>query len=286
MKKCVFFAALACVLAACSSINAEEDEMTSQESGEAKMLLVFSPYEMSEMQAPMRRAPVSISGVVSHLDVWVTDGTTWQTINTTSNDTGFGQVEVILDKSKTYTVYAMGHNSSDAAVRTGNVISFSDGKVRDCMFFSRQLQVQENTAIGCKMQRIVGRFAIESTDQMPADVDHVKFTIHDTSLTYNLDGTLGTLVDRDVLYQSPSAAQNGTVSFAFYIMSTTDAATDFDITFTAYDDQDDVLVTRTFEDVPIKNGYKTHYRGELFTNAAATTTFTVDEWSEFDVVDF
>ena len=284
MKKCVFFL-LAVVLTACSYY--EEDEVVNNETDEAVVtLLVFSPYDMSAMKAPSRRAAVPVSSVVSHLDVWVTDGTTWQDFHQTSSDEGFGTLKVTLKKSVQYTIYALGHNSSEAAVRTGTVLSFTDGKVRDCMFFSRQLEVEESVSIGCKTQRIVGRFAIESTDHMPADVDHVKFTIHDTSLTYNLDGTLGTLVDRDVLYQSPSAAQNGTVSFAFYIMSTTDAATDFDITFTAYDDQDDVLVTRTFEDVPIKNGYKTHYRGELFTNAAATTTFTVDEWSEFDVVDF
>lgn len=274
------------VLTACSYVNKEEDEVVNQEAGEAKMLLVFSPYEVQSMQAPMRRAASSVSDVVSHLDVWVTDGTSWQTINTASTDDGFGTVAVTLDKTKTYTIYAMGHNNSEAATLTDGVVSFSDGKVRDCMFFSRQIQVQENTAIGCKMQRIVGKFTIETTDAKPDDVDHVKFTIANTSLTYNLDGTLGTLINRDVAFNSISTRQDGTVTFSFYIMSSTDAATDFDITFTAYNSSNQVVLTREFDDVPIRNGYKTSYRGELFTHAQLTSSFTVDDWETYDVVDF
>ena len=286
MKKCVLLALAAMVLTACSSINKEEDEVVSDEQDAVVTLLVFSPYEMSEMQAPMRRAAVAVSSVVSHLDVWVTDGESWQTINTSSEDEGFGSVRLVLDKSKTYTIYAMGHNNSEAATLTDGVVSFSDGKVRDCMFFSRQLQVVESTAIGCKMQRIVGKFTIETTDAKPDEVDHVKFTIHDTSLTYNLDGTLGTLIDRDVAYNSISTKNDGTLSFAFYVMSSTDAATNFDITFTAYNSSNQAVLTREFHDVPIRNGYKTAYRGELFTTALLSSTFTVDEWSEYSIVDF
>ena len=44
MKKCVFFAALACVLAACSSDNGEEPSVLINK---AEVTLTFSPYEMT-----------------------------------------------------------------------------------------------------------------------------------------------------------------------------------------------------------------------------------------------
>ena len=54
---------------------------------------------------------------------------------------------------------------------------------------------------------------------------------------------------------------------------------------TLYDGNDGVLMTRTFSAVPIRNGYKTTYRGQLFTGGV-TAAFTVGDWSEYEVVEF
>jgi hypothetical protein len=66
----------------------------------------------------------------------------------------------------------------------------------------------------------------------------------------------------------------------------TDAETAHDITIEALDSNDDVIQSRYFEDVPLRNNYKTTYRGTFFTDQAAAATFTVDDWSEYDVVNF
>jgi hypothetical protein len=76
-----------------------------------------------------------------------------------------------------------------------------------------------------------------------------------------------------------------TVALNCYLLSTMDAATEFDMVATVYDANEVVLMQRTFEDVPIRNGYKTTYRGAFFTGAMSAS-FTVDDWSEYDVVEF
>ena len=82
-----------------------------------------------------------------------------------------------------------------------------------------------------------------------------------------------------------STAQDGTVALnVFAIVSETQTL--HTVTVTGLNaDNGVVLSPRTFADVPLRNGYRTTYRGAL-RDASATATFTVDDWNEYDVVNF
>ena len=82
------------------------------------------------------------------------------------------------------------------------------------------------------------------------------------------------------------AAAEGTSSIFNVYAIVTDAQTTHDITVTALDENDQEVQTRTFEDVPLRNGYKTTYRGTFFIDTPASAGFTVDDWNEYDVVEF
>ena len=58
------------------------------------------------------------------------------------------------------------------------------------------------------------------------------------------------------------------------------------VTVTALDENDQEVQMRTFTNVPLRNGYKTTYRGTFFIDTPVTSGFTVNEWNEYDVVDF
>ena len=66
----------------------------------------------------------------------------------------------------------------------------------------------------------------------------------------------------------------------------TDAQTTHDITVTAYDAQDNIIQQRTFTAVPLRNGYKTSYRGVYFTDTPTAANFIVNDWNEYDEVEF
>ena len=103
-------------------MGCSEAEQTEQSDELTKVSLSFSPYEQSAM-ARTTRAASSIAGIVTHLDVWITDGTTTQDIHQTSSDTDFGSLSVTLNKTKTYIIYAIGHKADGATLSDG-IISY------------------------------------------------------------------------------------------------------------------------------------------------------------------
>ena len=98
------------------------------------------------------------------------------------------------------------------------------------------------------------------------------------------DGATHSL-DRVSTFDGFNKREDGTVGFNLYAIAT-DEQTLHTVTVEALSATNEVLQSRTFQDVPLRNGYKTTYQGVFFTNTSATATFTVGDWSEFDVTTF
>ena len=231
----------------------------------------------------MTRAAVSIADVVTHLDVWITDGTTTTDIHQTSSTDGFGSVSVTLDKTKTYTLYAIGHKADGATLADG-VISFTDDKVTHSMYYSTTFSPATTTSLSCLMNRIVADFRLEITDDIPTDCKKLRFTVGNVYDRWNVS-TGGThSLDRVSII-----SYGGTSSIFNVYAIVTDAQTLHTVTVEALDADGNALVpaqSKTFENVPLRNGYKTTYRGAFFTEENMTMTFTVDDWNEYDTVTF
>lgn len=274
MKKCVFFAALACVLAACSSDNGEEPSVLSNK---AEVTLTFSPYEMTAIT----RSAVSIVDVVTRLDVWLYEsGSEVTAIHQSSADADFGTVAVTLDKTKTYTLYAVGHKADGATLSDG-VISFTDDKVTHSMYYSTTFSPATTTNLSCLMTRIVADFRLEITDDIPTSAVKFRFTIASVFDRWNVSTGATHSINR------VSTINYGGTSAIFNVYAiTTGAQTTHDILVEALDENDDVVQSRTFADVPLRNGYKTNYRGTFFIDTPMSMSFTVNDWNEYDTVDF
>ena len=279
MKKLLFMALAALWLVGCS----EQSEQTEQSEELTKVSLSFSPYEQSAM-ARTTRAASSIAGIVTHLDVWITDGTTTTDLHQTSGDADFGSLSVTLNKTKTYTIYAIGHKADGATLSDG-VISFTNDKVTHAMFYTTTFTPSETTILSCLMQRIVSQFSFSTTDQVPANVTKMSLTVNDVYDRWNVSTGATHSLNRTSTFENFSKKADGTVTFNIFSI-VTDAQTTHDITVTAYDAQDNIVQTRTFTAVPLRNGYKTSYRGIYFTDTPTAATFTVDDWNEYDEVTF
>ena len=275
MKKLLFMALAALWLVGCS----EQSEQTEQSDELTKVSLSFSPYEQSAM-ARTTRAASSIAGIVTHLDVWITDGTTTQDIHQTSADANFGSLSVTLDKTKTYTLYAIGHKADGATLSDG-VISFTDDKVTHSMFYSITFSPATTTNLSCLMNRIVADFRLDITDDFPAECKSLRFTIANVFDRWNVS-TGGT----HSLDRVSTISYGGTSSIFNVYAIVTDAQTTHDITVTALDENDQELQTRTFMNVPLRNGYKTSYKGTFFIDTPMTMEFMVNDWNEYDEVTF
>ena len=260
------------MLAACSSNNEEEPVNNSQE-----VTMTFSPYDMK----PITRTATSIADVVTHLDVWLVEGENVTDLHQSSSDTGFGTITATLNKTKTYTLYAVAHKCASDATLTDGVIAFPDDKVTHAMFYTTTFSPATTTSLSCLMNRIVADFRLEITDDIPDAVKKLRFTVNGVFDRWNVS-TGGThSIDR-----VSTISYGGTSSIFNIYAITTDASTTHDILVEALDENDGVVKSRTFADVPLRNGYKTTYTGVYFTDTPTAAAFSVGDWNEYDAVEF
>ena len=277
-KKSVFFAALL-MLAACSSDNVEEQK---SKVNLQSVTMNFSPYTMESMT----RTVTSIAGIVTHLDVWLYEnGNEVTAIHQSSDNSGFGSVSVILDKTKTYTLYAVGHKCNSDATLADGIITFPDDKVTHAMFYTTTFSPSTTTSLTCEMSRIVSHFRLETTDAVPDDCKKIRLTFSNVFDRWNVSAGATHQLDRVVLINVTSTASDGTIALNLYNI-VTDVTTNHTVTVEALSESDAVIQSQTFADVPMRNNYRTTYRGAFFTDADMSMSFFVNDWNEFDVVNF
>ena len=261
------------MLTACTNDGA--GEVTNDETAEVRM--TFAPYEVE----PMMRA--AVADYATRLDVWLYEGgTEVYAVHQQSTDEGFASLSVRLDKNKTYTVYACAHKAAGAATLSDGVVSWPDDKVTHSFFYSQSFSPATTTTLNCLMGRIVGNFRLEIADKVPADVARMTVDVGVSPTRWNVAGYGENAVSR-VSSFTPAVGSSPTLS-VFLLAG--DDEEKRDITVTAYDASDAVVQQRVFSDVPIRAGYRSTYRGEFFTEADEVMTFTVNDWMDYETVEF
>ena len=245
-----------------------------------QVVLTFSPYTTEAMT----RAAQSVSAFATRLDIWLfEDGAEVTSVHQTKDDDGFGTLTLTLDRRKTYTLYALAHRSTEATTLEDGIARWKDDKVTHTFYCTETFCPADKQTLACLMQRIVGQFRLEITDDIPEGMASIRFSISQTATRYNIvTGENANITDRttDITYGGKSS------TFILYLLAADDEPTQFGITVTALDQDGQPLQQRQFADVPIQNGYQTTYRGEFFTDAPAAATFTVADWQAFDTVEF
>ena len=147
MKKMIFAAIAGMLLAGCSSDNMEEQ-------GEETVTLRFSGFQVETES--MTRATSAIGDYVTKLDVWIYEsGSEVSATHQSSGDAGFGSLSLTLNKTKTYTLYAVAHKANGAATLADGVITWPDDKVTHSFFYSTTFTPATDTDMNCVMNRIV-----------------------------------------------------------------------------------------------------------------------------------
>ena len=255
--------------------------------------VTFSPYEVMPMTCgsgdshaglPLDAVTrAAVADYASRLDAWVyCDGMEVQAVHQTSVDADFATLSLTLDRSKTYTLYAVAHKGADVATLADGVVSFPDDKVTHSFFYSETFCPGEKTSLSCLMSRIVGQFRLEITDAIPSEVVSFRFSVPQSATRYAVAGYGTNMVDR----VSTIAWNGASRVFSIFIMGDDDEATLFKVGVDALDEGGGVVQSRTFSDVPIRNGYRTNYRGSFFVDGAVSAGFSVDDMIDNETVDF
>lgn len=279
MKK-MFLMVAAAMMVACSSDNGEEPVNKQTET----VTISFPQFQTTIK--PFTRGMTDVSTLVTHIDVWITDGTTTTDIHQVSTDANFGTITADLNRNNTYTMYAVAHKADGATLSDG-IIAFTNDKVTHAMYFTTTFTPATTSTLSCEMSRIVGMFRLETTDAVPDNVAKVRFEIPQTFTRWNVDGVGANKVDRVSEITVSSKNQDGTVAFMLYIIGS-DEEVSYDITVKALDANGNVVENgqRTFADIPIRNNYKTILSGAFFAPGSLSTTFTVTDWETYAVINF
>lgn len=282
---------MAAVAALTACTNDGAGEVTNNETAEVRM--TFSPYEVELMARANSDSGLmltddvtraAVADYATRLDVWLYEGgTEVQEVHQQSTDEGFASLSVRLEKSKTYTVYAVAHKAAGAATLSNGVVSWPDDKVTHSFFYSQTFSPATTTTLSCLMERIVGNFRLEITDAVPEDVARMTVDMGVSPTRWDVGGFGVNAVSR---VSSIPLTAGSTPTVSVFIIADGDEAESYDITATAYDGEDAVVQQRVFEDVPIRAGYRSTYRGEFFTEVVGTMSFTVNDWMDYETVDF
>lgn len=232
---------------------------------------------------PMTKTATDIADLSTRLDVYIVCGEDILEFHQNkTEDESFGSITTALNKTKTYTVYAMAHKGSGPSTMEDGVFTFTDNKITETLYCKVSFSPSLTTSLVCSMNRIVGMFKLIMTDPLPQGLAKVRFTVADTYLGYGINGTLENQGDKVSVINNPSSAQDGSTTFKVYCLAGEESDT-FDITVTALNEDDEVIEEKTFQDVPLQAGYMSTYRGTFFVTTGMSVSFsTTDEWSSFE----
>lgn len=266
------------VFASCSQKQAEVQNP--QE--EAKVRMSFAP-----AKAPQDADP-TLADFCNHLDVFIIEGTDTIDVHQTSSDADFGEVELSLNKTKTYKMVAVAHKNSGNASIANNILSFANEKVTHMLLGTTTFSPASTTDVECAMNRIVGQFKLEMTDVVPDGITQLDITTYQTGTRWNLSNNTATnIIDR--LSQISFTARNndGSASAVMYILpNNLTEASQFNIHVQAKTANGTVVEERTFENVSIRANYRTTYSGQFFVTTPMTFTFSVSNWNDFETVEY
>lgn len=303
MRKFFFLAAVALLTTACTSDNDQllNESAVTNHADEQTITLTFSPYDMEAMTraatvpdgspsgATRAATRAAVTDFANKLDIWLFEGTDLlQAIQQESTDAGFATLTLTLDKRKTYTLHAVAHKTSAGhATLQDGIISWPNDKITQSFYYTRTFTPADVTTLDCQMDRIVGQFRLETTDPMPAEAVTATLSIPQTFTAWSTtENAATTPKERTVTFSSLTASADGTVTMSAYLLSTAAVPTSHTVTVTFLDADGQPVQQRTFEDVPIRNGYRTTFRGSFFIDTPTTMTFTVDDWQEYDITEF
>ena len=179
--------ATAILFASCNKQKTNDDTSAAFGQDENLVTLVFSPYTME----PIRDGR-GIE-VVNRLDVWLIEGDNVYDFHQLKTETtSFGTFHITLNRTKTYELIAVGHKAEGEAALSDGIISFPNDKVTHSMFYTTTFTPANTTTLNCEMLRIVGNFRFTITDELPAEVDHMKFIISESGTRFDVVNQVAT----------------------------------------------------------------------------------------------
>lgn len=297
MKKLLAVMMMAAAMTACTSGNDLTEGLTQPTAQDDKTEFVTLSFQPYTIEAMTRAGEQAIGDIAKRIDVWVFEGDSATALTQTDTiaavhqqnaDDGFGSLTLTLNRTKTYTLYAIAHCNDTPATFSKGTVSFTSLTDNTVLAYTKTFTPADTKTLDCRMTRRIGLFRIIITDSLPASVVRLRIAATiGTRYSFPLrKGINPTQKGRNWTDLSAVKQSDGTTVLNYCILAA-DTIQHYDISVKGCDASSVAVKERIFRDVPIRNGYRTVYRGEFFTDAAFASTFTVDtDWKDFDTVTY
>jgi hypothetical protein len=204
--------------------------------------------------------------------------------------TTFGEFTCSLPLGK-YTMVAIGRGnfSGDTFILTSPTeAAYTSERARETFSGTEEVLVTSGAPLDLNvtLNRICAKLYVLSTDNRPSSVTHYKTTYAAGGKGFNPTTGFATSNNGFVVGNSAGTPVGETCNFVSFLFLAADEQ-DIDVTIEALDDEDNVLFTKTIEDVPFKRNRVTKLRGSMFTAGASTASFQFEtSWIDEEVIDF
>ena len=266
MKKLMYIV-LALLLAACE--KSIIDEKTGKEiPADANVILHFTQYQ----QEAFTRSATDITNLCSRLNIAIFDaeGTKVKTVAQKEGDASYGTVALSL-AAGTYRLVVIAHNCDGSATITSTEkVTFPNNKVTDTFYYYGDLVVgTEKQSYDLTLTRAVAMFRLVLTDdEIPSNVSKLKFYYLGGSSTFSPKDGVGCVNSKQTEIRPVST--DGI--YEIYTLPHTEEDVLTKLTVTALDANDDVIMERTFENIPITRNQVTRYTGSFFGSGGGNST--------------
>lgn len=282
----LMMAALCLMTASCSNEDQDVQTQTSEEVLVPVMVRV-NGFSISQEEFPGTRAttPASQYNGVKALTLayYKSDGTEvykhTQLREDNTTYTTFGVFSCYLPQNS-YTMVVIA-NGGDHAVTLSSKTSatYGDNRVMDTFAASQAVVVNSTDAMNLDvtLDRIVSALAVQSTDNRPAGVTHMRLTFSKGGKSFDPTTGLATSNTGFVNLMAFTGNAGNTTYSGGYLFLATDEQT-MDVTIETLDADENVLFSKTVTDVPLKRNRQTTLTGALYSRAASASIKINSDW--------
>ena len=200
----------------------------------------------------------------------------------TTTYTTFGEFECSLPMG-TYTMVAVARNKGEGDVFTitsPTQAAYTSDRARETFCCTQNITVSstEPVDISPVMSRVMARFQLVSTDQMPSNAATIRTTYGAGSKSFNPTTGLATDDDGFTVTNTAHANTAGVLDVFSIVFLAANEAT-MPVTVEALDASQKVLISKTLPAVHFKRNQITKATGAMFTPGSSSFTFLLDtDW--------
>ena len=184
--------------------------------------------------------------------------------------------------------YGQGNSDQEITLTSPTAATYGEGRMRDTFAATASVEITNGSGVNltATLNRIVAALAVQSTDTRPTEVTHMRFTYSKGGKAFDPTSGLATSNDGFASVMDYSGNPGVTTNIGSYLFLATDEQT-MNVTIETLDADQNVLVSKTVNNVPLKRNRVTTLTGAIYSASTSVGSIQVNsDWLTGNNIDF